>query len=213
MHNIDLLKGQGIPAKATTGGIMVLTVMVVVPILVAAGMLDWYLQTRIDIGMMEQKIVTAKETISEHAQDVKMKHSLEQDIKLINNKLSEVSRTLKIFVQWTPVLVTLAENMPGPMIMKDLTAQSQSARRTTRRNTDPNKPVSIPIPERSLVMNINGSKPGSYDQTVQRYQESLNKSPVLKPRIKEIIPSKEAGTGSDQSESYIMNIILASDSR
>lgn len=213
MHNIDLLKGQGIPAKATTGGIIVLTVMVIVPILVAAGMLDWYLQTGIYIETMQQKIVTAGETIAEHKSDVDMKRSLEQEIKRVNGKLSEVSRSLDIFVQWTPVLTTLAKNMPNPMIMKDLTAQSQSTRRTTRRNVDPNKPISIPVPERRLVMNIGGSKPGSYDQTVQRYQEQLNSSPVLKPRIKEIIPSKEAGIGIDQTESYVMNMIFKSDSQ
>ena len=124
-----------------------------------------------------------------------------------------VTLLLNIFIQWTPILVTLAQNIPGPMVMSDLTAQSQSTRRSIRRKADPNKPVSIPIPERRLVMNLNGSKPSNYDQMVQQYQESLNDSPVLKPKIKEIIPSKEAGIGSDQSESYIMNIILASDSR
>ncbi len=213
MHNIDLLKGQGIPPKATTSGIIILTVMVVVPILVAAGMLDWYLQTRIDVGMMQQKIVTARETIAAHTSDVKQKRSLEQEIKLVNSKLSEVSRTLDIFVQWTPVLVTLVENMPGPMIMRDLTALSQSTRRTARRNTDPNKPLIIPIPERRLVMNISGSKPGSYYQTVRKYQEHLNNSTVLKPKIKDIVPSTEAATGNDQTESYIMNIIFASNQR
>jgi hypothetical protein len=210
MHNIDLLKGQGVPPKATTGGIMILTVMVIVPILVAAGMLDWYLQTGIDIEMTQQKIATAEETITTHASDVKLKHSLEEEIMLLNSKLTEISRALDIFIQWTPVLVTVAENMPRPMIMRDLTAQSQSTRRTTRRRVDPNKPIDIPIPERSLVMNINGSKPGSYYQTVQQYQERLNNSPALKNKIKEIVPSTEAGTGTDQTESYIMNIIFAS---
>jgi hypothetical protein len=213
MHSIDLLKGHGIPPKATTGGIIILTIMVIVPILVATGILDWYLQTGIYIETMQQKIETAKETITKHTPDVKMKHSLEKEIKLLNSKLTEISRALDIFIQWTPVLVTVAENMPGQMIMRDLTAQSQSTRRTTRRRVDPNKPVAIPIPERSLVMNINGSRPGSYYQTVQQYQERLNNSPALKEKIKEIVPSTEAGTGFDQTESYSMNIIFASKSQ
>ena len=213
MHKIDLLKGQGIPAKTTTGGIIVMTIMVIVPILVAAGMLDWYLQTRIDIGMMQQKIVTARETITTYEPDVKLKRSLEQKINLMNNKLSEVSRALDTFNQWSPILVTLAENMPDPMIMRNLIAQSQNIRRTTRKKNDPKKPVNIPIPERSLVMNISGTKSGSYDKTVQQYQERLNTSPVLKPKLKDIIPSKEAGMGTDQTESYVMNIIFMSDSQ
>lgn len=214
MHKIDLLKGQGIPAKTTTEGLIILAITVVVPIIVAAGMVDWYIRTKMAIGMNEREMVRAKEKIEEYAPHVKQKESLEKEINLMNSKLSEVSHSLEMFVQWSPIFVTLSENMPGPMVMRNLTAQSQNVRKTTRRNNDPNKPVVISVPERRLVVNISGSKLGSYDTTVQQYQERLNNSPVLKPKLKEIIPSKETGTDeSDQAESYIMNIIFASKSK
>ncbi|MBN2181282.1 MAG: hypothetical protein JW715_05160 [Sedimentisphaerales bacterium] len=214
MHKIDLLKGQGIPAKTTTEGLIVLAVTVIVPIIVVAGIIDWHMRTKMAIEMNEREIVKAKEKIAMYASDVKQKEALEKEIDLMNSKLSEVSRSLELFVQWSPILITLSENMPGQMIMRNLTAQSQSVRKTTRRNNDPNKPVTIAVPERRLVMNISGNKSGSYDTIVQNYQERLNTSPELKSRVKEIIPSKETVTDeSDQTESYIMNIIFASETK
>ncbi len=214
MHKIDLLKGQGIPAKTTTGGIIILTLTVIVPLLCAVGMLDWYLQTKIDIDVMLQRIVTGKETISQYTPDLKLKKSLDRKIALLNNQLLEVSHCLDTFIQWSPILVTLSENMPSRMIMSKLETQSTSGRRATRRNTDPNKPGSTPAPERTMVMNISGSKPGRYDTIVQGYQERLNLSPALRPKLKDIIPSKEASTmGTDKTESYIMNIIFKSESK
>lgn len=216
MHKIDLLKGQGIPAKTTTGGIIVLTLIVIIPFFCAAGILDWYLQTKIDIELMQQRIVTGKEAISLHEPDLKLKKSLEQKIALLNNQLSEVSGCIDTFIQWSPVMVTLSENMPSKMIISKLSTQNTNVRRATtrKRNNDPNKPANIPIPERTMVMNIRGSKTGGYDTMVQGYQERLNLSPSLKPILKNIVPSKEAGTmGTDQIESYIMNIIFKSETK
>lgn len=212
MHKIDLLKGQGIPAKTTTGGIIILTMTVIVPLLVAVGMLDWYLQTKIDIEVMQQRIVTGNETISRYKPDLKLKKSLDRQITLLNRQLLEVSNCLDTFIQWSPILMTLSENMPSKMIMNRLATQCASVRRTTRKKTDPDKPSIIPVPERKMEMNISGSKPGSYDTIVQGYQERLNLSPALKPKLKDIIPSKEASAiGIDQTESYIMNIIFKSE--
>jgi hypothetical protein len=211
MHKIDLLKGQGIPAKTTTGGVFILIATVVVPFLAAAGVVDWYMRTKTEMGVKQQAINSDKKMISEYAPDVKLQNSRKRDIVLLNSKLTEISRCLTTFLQWTPILETLAREMPDRMIMSDLTAQSSSggARRTTRRDNDPNKPLTIPVPERTLVMNIHGVRPGNYDPIVQQFQERLDSSAALKPKLTKIVHSRQAGTpGSDQMESHEMKIIF-----
>ena len=60
-------------------------------------------------------------------------------------------------------------------------------------------------------MNIQGVRPGSFNRMVENYQKSLSESPVLQPKLKEIVPAKETSTaGTSQTESYVMNIIFAS---
>lgn len=211
MHKIDLLKGQGIPAKTTTGSIIVLTLIVIVPFFCAAGILDWYLQTKVDIELMQQKISTSKEAVSLHEPELKLKKSLDQKIALLKNQLREVSGCVGTFIQWSPVMVTLSENMPSRMVMSRLTTHNTNPRRaTTKKNK---KETKIPVPERTMTINIRGNKTGAYDTMVQGYQERLNSSPSLKPILQNIVPSKEAAAmGTDQSESYIMNITFKSES-
>ena len=211
MHKIDLLKGQGIPAKTTSAGIFVLVVMVIAPILAAAGTIDWYLRTKTEMGVMQRQIDNAQKTIAENAADIKLQNSRQREIALLNGKLMEVSRCLGTFLQWTPVIKTLAQEMPGPMIISDLKAQSSGGQRRIRTDNDPNQPLTIPAPERTLVMNIQGVRPGSFNRMVENYQKSLSESPVLQPKLKEIVPAKETSTaGTSQTESYVMNIIFAS---
>jgi hypothetical protein len=216
MHKIDLLKGQGIPAKTTTGGVIVLIMMVVVPFLAAAGALDWYLSTKTELGITQQSIINDKKMIADYAADVKLQNSRKREIALLNSKLTEISRCVNTFLQWSPVLETMAKDMPDRMIMSDLTAQTSSSggRRMMRRDNDANKPLDIPVPERTLVMNIHGIRPGSYDPIVQQYQEQLDSSEALKPRLTKIVHSRQAGTpGSEQMESHEMKIIFASKSQ
>jgi hypothetical protein len=46
MHTIDLLRGQGTPAKTTLGSAAIVVVIVVVPILAASVMADRYVWCR-----------------------------------------------------------------------------------------------------------------------------------------------------------------------
>ena len=215
MHRIDLLKGQGIPAKTTSTGIVVLILTVIVPILVAVGMLDWYMRTKTSIDITAQSIDNARKMITERALDLKLQKSQEREIALLNSKLREVSRCVDTFMQWTPILMTVAKDMPQKMIMSKLEAQSTgAARRRTRGSNEPNQPLEIPIPSRTMVMNIHGTGGDNYDPVVQQFQEALNSSPVLEPRIKDIIYSRQAGIqGSGQTESHEMKIIFATESR
>ena len=70
MHTIDLLRGQGVPAKTTLGSAAIIVVMIVVPILAAAGMVDRYMQNDTDIGIKQQTIATEQKTIDKFADAV-----------------------------------------------------------------------------------------------------------------------------------------------
>lgn len=215
MHRIDLLKGQGIPEKTTSGGIVVLILAVIVPILVAVGMLDWYMRTETYIDVTSQSIANAREMIAERAPDVKLLKAREREIALINRSLKEISCCVDTFMQWTPILMTVAEEMPEKMIMTKLEVQSTAAaRRRQSRKKDPNQPLEIPIPSRTLVMNIQGTGEGNYDPIVQQFQGALNSSPVLEDKIKDIIYSRQAGMqNTEKTESHAIKIIFNNESR
>jgi hypothetical protein len=213
MHTIDLLKGQGIPAKTTLGSAAMVIVMVAVPILAAAGMVDRYLQNKTDIEIKQQQIAVEQATVEKFADAMKFKESLEKQQNAIDSELSEVSSCLGNFVQWSPVLETLARYMPSQMVMSGLRAESTSERRPIKSQSNPNRRVNITISRRMLVLDISGSELRDYGEVVQSYANRLKSSQVLGPKLEDIEVSQKPGTAGDlKTVSYTMNLMFKSGS-
>jgi len=208
MHTIDLLKGQGIPAKATMGSVGMLAVLVAVPILAGAVLLDRYLNNREVIAIGQEGIAKAQETIDRFAADVKFQEQMEQRRGDVNKRLAEVKSYVGDYVQWSPVLMTLAENMPAKMVISKLTAEVQRGRERGFQSNDPNRPVNV-MAKRKLILDISGDAAGSYDAVVREYGDRLKSSPVLGPKLENIIVSQRSGqSAGEKAVIYTMNLMF-----
>ena len=213
MHTIDLLKGQGIPAKTTFGSAAMVVVMIAVPILAAAGMVDRYMQNGTDIGIKQQTIKTEQQTIEKFADAVKFKESLEKERSAIHSKLSEVSSCLGNFIQWSPVLETLAKYLPAKMVMSGLRAGSTSVRQRVANEKDPKLTENVTVFRRTLVLDISGSELRDYGSEVENYSKRLKSSSVLGPKLENIEFSQKPGSAGDiNTVSYTMNLMFKSGS-
>jgi hypothetical protein len=116
-------------------------------------------------------------------------------------------------MQWSPVLETLAENMPSRMIMSGLRAESTSERRQVTSEKNPARMVNVNITKRTLVLDITSNESLDYGKEVQNYANRLKSSPVLGPRLESIEVSQKPGTAKDlNTVSYTMNLIFKSGS-
>jgi len=209
MHTIDLLRGQGVPAKATFGTVAMVIVFVAVPILAAAVLLDRYLGNKEVIAIDQQAIAKAQETVERFAADVTFKEQVERQQSGIDARLKEVKSCLGDYVQWSPVLMNLVENMPADMVMNKLAAETRRSRERVVKDSDPNRPVTVNVTRRTLVLDISGITTGSYNSVVRDYGERLRKSSVLGPKLENIVVSEKAGQlGDDKTVSYTMNLIF-----
>ncbi len=209
MHTIDLLKGQGIPAKATLGSVALLAVLVAVPILAGAVLLDRYLNNREIIAIGQEGIAKAQETIDRFAADVKFQEQMERRRGDVNVRLAEVKSYLGDYVQWSPVLATLAENMPDEMVISKLTAEVQRGRERGFQGNDPNRPVNVNTTKRKLILDISGDAAGSYDAVVRDYGDHLRSSPSLGPKLENIIVSQRTvQSAGEKAVIYTMNLIF-----
>jgi len=212
MHTIDLLRGQGIPAKTTPGSVAMVIVMIAVPILAAAGMVDRYMQNKTDIEIQQQTIATEQATIDKFADAVKFKESLEKEQIAINSKLSEVSSCLGNYIQWSPVLETLAKYMPAKMVMSGLRTEITSERPKKISGKDPKLTANVTV-SRKLVLDISGSELRDYVDEVEKYSKLLKSSPVLGPKLESIESSQKFGSASDiNTVTYTMDLKFKSGS-
>ena len=204
MHTIDLLRGQGIPAKTTLGSIVMIIVIIAVPILAAAWMVDRYIQNETDIEIKQQAIVNEQETIDNYADAVNIKGTILNQQKTIRSKLSEVSSCLGRYIQWSPVLITLAENMPSGMVMDGLRAECTIDRQRVAGEKNPKSMV-----KRTLVLDISGAERSDYIDEIKKYSNNLKKSKPLGPKLEKIeFKQKRSSAGDINTVSYTMNLIF-----
>ncbi|MHC4507893.1 MAG: hypothetical protein ACYTAO_02905 [Planctomycetota bacterium] len=213
MHTIDLLRGEGVPAKATPGSACLVAVIVAVPILAGSVMAGRYLQNVVVIGIDRRAITRAQETIGRYEADVAFKEQIEKRQAGVNARLAEVKSCLGDSVQWTPMLVTLVENLPARMVMSKLSAETRQSRERVFKDNDPTRPVNVTVTKRTLVLDLTASEGGNYDGVIRAYGERLKASPVLGPRLENVLhEQKPAELGDEEGISYTMSLMFKAES-
>jgi hypothetical protein len=198
MFTIDLLKGQGIPIKSGPWGLVIAAMTFVVPIVVAVVMLGFYLSDRIVILTKKQEIVNYEGYISKLSDAVKLQESFEKEKNNINNCLSEALSSAGRHTQWSPILATVAENMPDSMVLTRLEVKQRSINRMVPQKDDPNTMINVSVPASTLQMSVSGRLQTNNDKAVKDFKDRLRLSALLAPKLEDIIVSQKSDTFEGQ---------------
>jgi Tfp pilus assembly protein PilN len=186
MFTIDLLKGQGVPAKSRPRNIAIGAAAVAVPVIIAIAMFSLYLNNKVVISIQEESIANFKNKISKMSDAIEYQKSFEEQKTIYNNCLTEVSSNLDRHVQWSPVLVTLVKNMPESVVLKSLGVKQRSTRIKVPQKDDPKKTVETSVPVRSLEMTVAARPESNSDEEIRDFSERLRSSSQLGPRLENI---------------------------
>ena len=194
MFTIDLLKGQGLPAKSRPEGIAIAAGTLAVPVIIAIVMFGFYLRNKIIISIKKQAIVNYETRIDELSDAVELQKSFENEKNAISSCLSEVSTSIGRHTQWSPVLTTLVKNMPDSVVLTDLEVKQGSVKRKVPKKDDATKMIDISVPVRTLQINVCGSPQSDCDKAVRDFRERLHSSTLLGPKLENIRVSQRFGT-------------------
>jgi Tfp pilus assembly protein PilN len=194
MFTIDLLKGQGIPAKSRPEGIAIAAATLAVPVIIAIVMFGLYLRNKIIISVQKQAIANYETKIGGLSDAVELQKSFENEKNAISGCLSEASASLGRHTQWSPVLATLVKNMPDSVVMTDLEVKQSSVKRKVPKKDDPEKMIDISVPVRTLRIKVCGSPQSDCDKAVRDFRERLRSSTLLGPKLENIRVSQRLGT-------------------
>jgi len=194
MFTIDLLKGKGIPVKSRPEGVVIAAVTSAVPVIIAIVMFGFYLSDRIVISVQKQRIVSYQANIDKLSEATELQKSFEEEKSAINSCLSEIASSIGRHTQWSPVLVTLVENMPHSMVLTKLEVKQHSVKRKVPRRDDPNKMVDISVPVRTLQMSVSGNPQYNCDEAVRDFRNRLRFSKLLRPKLEDIRVSQKSDT-------------------
>jgi len=194
MFTIDLLKGQGVPLKSSPGGIAIVAISAVVPIIVAIIMFGFYLDDKAQASISEQEIIRCRSEIDKLSGAVKLQESLEKKKILYGDCLSEVQSSIGKYIQWSPVLVTMVENMPNSVMLTGLEVRQDSVRRKVPKPDNPQEMIDGSVPIKILRMSISGGPQYDCNKEVRDFQDRLQSSTFLGPKLENIVVSRESET-------------------
>jgi len=209
MFTIDLLNGQAVPKKSRPGGIVVATITVAVPAVVAIAMLSCYLRNATAISIKRQAIAGYQAKISKLSEAVKIYKSLEQDKSLYINCLSEVKSSIVNHTQWSDILTTVVENLPDAVVLTKLDVTQQHVKKKIPKKDDPKQTVDISVPVKSLRINVAANPESKSDEAVRDFRNRLLYSQSLQQTLKSINVSQTSSTlGDQQVISYEIDCIF-----
>ena len=194
MFTIDLLKGQGVPMKSSPGGIAIAAVTVVVPMTIAIIMFGFHLSDETTTSIKKQEIVRYQAEIDKLSDAVELQESLEKEKIVYGDCLSEVKSSIGRYIQWSPVLVTLVENMPNSVILTGLEVIPDSVSKKVPQKDNPLEMTEVYVPIRILRMSVSGSPQYDCNKEVRDFQERLSSSAFLGPKLESIGYSQKSET-------------------
>jgi Tfp pilus assembly protein PilN len=186
MFTIDLLKGQGLPVRTRPKGVAIFVATFTVPALVAILMAGYYVRNEVVISIQRQNIVGIEMQTHRLADALKLKESYEKDKSAVSGCLIDVAASIRRHIQWSPVLVTLVENLPDSVVLTNLEVNQHSIKRKVAVKGDAEKKVDTSIPVRILKMRVSGNPTYNCDLEVRAFRDRLRASKVLGPALEEI---------------------------
>ena len=194
MFTIDLLKGQGIPERTRPVDIAATAVILTIPLLVGIILFGGYVRTKVDTSVQKQRIVSYEREIAKLSDAVSLQESFEKEKNAINCSLSEVASSIGTRVQWSPILVAVAENMPDSMVLTSLEVKERSVKKRVPKKDNPEKQINITVSAKTLSMNLSGSREYNCDKAVREFSDRLRLGSVLGPKLGDIRVSQQFGT-------------------
>jgi hypothetical protein len=186
VFNIDLLKGQGIPIKTSPHGVAIIAVGIVIPLVVALIMTGIFLKNRVIIPIKEHEVAVYNQKMQTLSEGVKAQQMFDKNRESINASVPETAAAVRKFTAWSPVIRTIAENMPGAMVLSRLDAkQTASAQQGT----------GTPSVSREVEMSISGKAGGNWDEDVKGFRSRLLESGTLKSRLQDIPVAQQSSKG------------------
>lgn len=192
MFTIDLLNGQGLPLKTRPGGVVIVTVAAVAPVLLAIGMVGFYLHNRVILSLTECEIVRNEARIDKFSGALEQREALMKEKITYGSCLSEVNSSVKNYMQWSPILTTVVEHMPTSVVLTSLEVKCNVIKKKVPDKDDPEEMKEIEVPVRVLHLQVRGGPQCNCDEDVREFQDHLRTSALLGSMLDNIRVSRDS---------------------
>jgi hypothetical protein len=199
MFTIDLLKGRGIPPKSRPQDIAVAVTAFAVPVIVAVIMFGCYVSDSIIISIQKQKITNYQAKSDELTDAVELQKTYEKEKRVVSGCRSDITTALGGYTQWSPVLVTVVENLPDSVVLTKLEIKQHNIKKKVPQKNDSKKMVDVSVPARTLQISVSGSSQNNCDKAVRDFRDQLRSSQAIGAKLDDIVVSQKFDTLQGQN--------------
>ncbi|UCD49033.1 MAG: hypothetical protein JSW27_16040 [Phycisphaerales bacterium] len=209
MYKVDLLKGEGLPIRSRPGGTAFACLVIAVPMIVGTTMVSVYIEHRVAASVQQEQLARLRRAITALAPALQEERTLQEHRALGIDFLGNVKTALDRRMQWSPIVVTVVENLPETLILTKVETYQSLAQRRVPSPGDPGRTISVSVPVRSLEIGVCGEDGYAASHAVRNFQDRLRSSPVLEPWLDAVTVSQEAQTLDGQAVvSYELNCVF-----
>ncbi len=176
MYNIDLLKGQGLPARANFWLVAATGAAFAVLGLAAILATGSYLYNRIASAAGEYAISDYESGCKELEASLKEREVLVAQKKDMDSRFDELAYAVDLQTQWSEFLYLVSRHLPKDLIVDRLEVEMSQKRMTVVKRADPKQKTTINVPVRSVVISLHCEQGCDGDQAVRDFQRRLMES-------------------------------------
>ncbi|MBN2183615.1 MAG: hypothetical protein JW715_17030 [Sedimentisphaerales bacterium] len=209
MFTIDLLRGEGVPAKSSPAGIAFAVMTAAVPVIVAVIFIGLYMNNKVVMSLKEREIKVLSEKIEKLSDAMELQKTLEKEKMHYNVCLGEVKSTIEKFDQWSPILTTLIDNMPSSVVLTELNVGQDTVKKNVPKKDNPNAMMEIDALVTTMQIIVSDSSQSDSDKAVKEFRDYLCSSSVLGPKLEKSNVSQETGTqGGMDVVNYMIDCVF-----
>ena len=200
MFTIDLLKGQGRPVRTRPKGIAIFVATFVVPVLVAILMASYYYNNRVVISINSQNVANYTTQTERLADTLKLKESWERDKINLSNCLSDVASSIGTHTQWSPILVSLVQNLPNSAVLNSLEVKQTLINKKASAIAEKDKKdktADTSVIVRTLRMRLCGNPNSDFDREIKAFRDRLLASDVIGTKLEDVVIASQTNDTMD----------------
>ncbi|MFH1616879.1 MAG: hypothetical protein ABIG61_17570 [Planctomycetota bacterium] len=186
MFTIDLLKGSGSPVKIKPAQTLILLVLFILPVLIFSLICLSFLRNSACIRRHKGYVRNLEAANKEMVSDIGHYDKLTSRSKAIKEYLQQISEKLNNNMQWTPVLVGVAECLPDSVVLSKLDVRITNIKEKV---TDPKNPDKYSFRNNiKRIIKISAYCPssGSCDSNIRDYLQVLRSQSEASSLIEDV---------------------------
>ena len=184
MITIDLLKGQGRPARSNPTTIAVITIVFMIPLVCGLAMATHYVQNSGSLSLQQKTIQQLDKKTAGLSEQVSFRQSTDLLMSQTKSCLLESVEALPRYNQWSPILTAIAQHLPENFVLRELVVKKKTKAVEIPKKGEPDQTINIRVPARTLHISIYHSDHQLNDAAVQEFIENLQATKSLEKQVK-----------------------------